>query len=135
MNIIRKLTNKPILLYSVMFYVYFIIINITVRVFREKLNELYDYVAITGYLWPYPFLLSFQTWINPNSTKSIIIAYIIGLGIIIIFFMWIQKLIGKNKLSTIVAIITSLFLWYIPLLIIQVACFIIMDLMGYPVGE
>jgi hypothetical protein len=134
MKIFEYLLRRPIVLFSAMFYLCFCLIC-NVNVFVDLDHDIDKYLTMSVYLWPYPLLLCLQTWLHPDKSINFIIAYIVGFSLILFFSSWIQRIYGFNKPKRIVALSLSLFLWYVPLLLIQVILYFSISLMGYPVGE
>ncbi len=101
----------------------------------DSLGEYGEIFGFSTLLWPYPLILSLQSWIDINS-GALLLLYPIGLGLVIIFGHYFQKIFkisGERKWYLYVWLIL---MWPIPLILLQViSVAFVWFVLGLPVGE
>jgi len=114
-------------------YVLFSTLNSIGLAFKPALGELADLLMMTGLLWPYPLALALQRWVPPGT--GLLYTFVVGPLMVFAFGLYLEK---RFRLFFQVAWrlhLASLFLWYVPLLIVQSVAIFIGWLSGWPIGE
>jgi len=84
------------------------------------------------FFWPYPLVLALRLGEGLGTAISLVI---LGLLLVTLFGAFLQRRFPVFSKSRVWVHIASLFLWYVPLLTIQVLCILIVLLLGYSVAE
>jgi hypothetical protein len=100
-----------------------------------------SFVAITllgfrvlVFLWPYPLLLCLQKWI-PESLEAFIGAWFVGLGLVFGVGLLAQRIARFRRLDAVAAAVFSLFLWPLPLAVVELTAWAVAASLGWPYGE
>ncbi|TSC75888.1 MAG: hypothetical protein G01um101430_58 [Parcubacteria group bacterium Gr01-1014_30] len=98
-------------------------------------GEFGDALSMTFFLWPYPLVLALQTWINPSGINFLLFAYPLGLGLVIFFGFYLQRLLKISNESP-YSHVWSILLFPIPLILLQVfVAGFVYFVLGLPIGE
>jgi len=92
-------------------------------------------LQVTALLWPYTLLLALQHWVEPMSPFSFIVADIFGLLLVAVFVEAVLTWWSPDQTNNRILLRLTPFLWYVPLLLVQVAVSALFGALGYPVGE
>ena len=132
----RNLFNKnPVISWLSLGYVLYSLLPLIGMVIDDSLGEYGEIFVFSMFLWPYPLILTLQSWINMDSTILLLI-YPLGLGIVIIFGHYFEMIFKISSDREWYFYIWLILLWPIPLILLQVisAAFVWLVL-GLPVGE
>jgi hypothetical protein len=86
------------------------------------------------FLWPYPFLLSVQKW-WPTTNAGWWAAYALGMCLVFAFGCILQARWGASEGSRWKIYGLSIWLWYAPLLMLQVFTYGVAAALGWPRAE
>ncbi len=101
----------------------------------DSLGEYGEIFGLSVFLWPYPLILSLQSWIDMNSW-TFLLFYPLGLGLVIIFGHYFQKIFKISDDRKWYSHAYLILLWPIPLILLQVISAAFVGLvLGLPVGE
>ena len=105
---------------------------------KPALGEAADLVAMVGFLWPYPLLLSLQGLLPAEGAGAWLVFGVIvllGLGVVWFSTSYVQRRLGHDKWTDPRAYVWAPWLWFLPLLALQAAAYGLALLGGLPVGE
>ena len=115
------LARRPLFVWSVVWYLVFVAVTLMG-------------VRVLVFLWPYPLLLCLQKWV-PESVAAFVVAWVVGLGAVGGTGVLAQRLARPGRPDAVMAAVISLVLWFLPLLVIQLAAWGLAASMGWPYGE
>ncbi len=101
----------------------------------DNLGEYGEIFRFSMFLWPYPLILSLQSWIDMSS-RTLLLFYPLGLVLVIIYGHYFQRIFrisgdGKWHLH-----VWFILMWPIPLIVLQViSVAFVWFVLGLPVGE
>ena len=116
------------------FYLLFCLISGMVAAMGSLVPEPFEILGMAVFLWPYPLLLSLQHWVDPGRLLNLILADVIGLGAVFVTGAIAQRRFGR-AIQRRTSILVSTLLWYLPLLVLQLAAWGMAISLGFPVGE
>ncbi len=120
MKIINILKNNPVTLYSVLTYI--LILGCT---FPYSL-----------WVWPYSLLLPLQKFVSPDTKSSFIVVYILGLIIAFGSGRYVEK---RSQWGVppqpFYKYWWTMFLWILPIILLELIVFIFAFVFGWPIGE
>ncbi len=116
-------------------YVLYSLLPFIGMVIDESLGEYGEIFGFSIILWPYPLILSLQSWIDMNS-RTLLFFYPLGLGLVIIFGHYVQKIFKISGDRKWYSYVWSVLMWPIPLILLQViSAAFVWFVLGLPVGE
>ena len=99
-------------------------------------GEYGEIFGLSIFLWPYPLILSLQSWVDINSWVTVLLFYILGLGLVVIFGHYFQKIFKIGSEKKWYSYAWLIIIWPIPLILLQVISAAFVGLiLGLPVGE
>ncbi len=116
-------------------YVLYSLLPLIGMAIGDSLGEYGEIFGYSMFLWPYPLILTLQSWMDMNST-TLLLFYPLGLVLVIIFGHYFEKIFKISSDREWYFYVWLILLWPIPLIILQVisATFVWLVL-GLPVGE
>ncbi len=128
-------TKYPVICWMSLGYVLYSLLPFVGMAIGDSLGEYGEIFRFTMFLWPYPLILSLQSWIDMNS-RTLLLFYPLGLVLVIIsghYFQKVFKISGDRKWYLHVWFIL---MWPIPLIILQViSVAFVWFVLGLPIGE
>jgi hypothetical protein len=116
-------------------------IGISIYVVHIALVSLAGYFEIhslsfLSYIWPYSMAITLQGLGSfASSHESAIIFVTGGLILVSIWCFFVDKAAQRFRLDKTIVVLTSLFIWYVPLIAALFMAGIFAQIMGWPVGE
>ena len=134
----KLFTKYPLAAWMSTGYLIFVIFSFVgniLSMFKKIFGELGDVISMLFFVWPYPLALSLQTWIDPVNINFLLFAYPLGLGLVILFGLYLQRLLKIFNGSP-HSHLWSILLFPIPLILLQVfVAGFVYFVLGLPVGE
>lgn len=115
-------------------YVLFSTLNPIGLASKLALGELADLLMMAPYLWPYPLALALQRWV-PTGLTSVLCTFVVGPFIVFVSGLYLGKRFRSFFQVGWRRHVCSIFMWYVPLFIVQAAVIFIAWLSGWPIGE
>ena len=117
------------------FYLLFSSLFFVGRAAKPILGELADLLSMTAYLWPYPLILALQNWFPQPGFFSLAIVYLIGLFLVLRLGSYLESTFPISSKPRWLVNLIPIFIWYTPLLFVQILVVFTVWIMGYPIGE
>ncbi len=116
-------------------YVLYSLLPIIGMSIGDSLGEYGEIFGFSIILWPYPLMLSLQSWIDVNS-RILLLFYPLGLGLVVIFGHYFQKVFKLSGDRQWYLYVWLILLWPIPLILLKViSVAFVWFVLGLPVGE
>ncbi len=107
-------------------------------ILKPAVGEVADVIMMFGFVWPYSLFLSLQGLLPAQGTRAPLAfsaVILFGLAIVWLFTSYVQKRLGYDRWSSRRAYLWAPWVWYLPLLALQVSVYALAILFGLPVGE
>ena len=128
-------TKYPVISWMSVGYVLYSLLPFIGMAIGDSLGEYGEIFGLSVFLWPYPLILSLQSWIETNS-MTLLLFYPLGLGLVIIFGHYFQKIFKISDERKWYLYVWLILMWPIPLILLQVvSAAFVWFVLGYPVGE
>ena len=131
----NSFTKYPVISWMSVGYVLYSLLPLIGMAIGESLGEYDEIFGYSMFLWPYPLILTLQSWVDMNSTTLLLI-YPLGLGLVIIFGHYFEKIFKISSDREWYFYVWLILLWPIPLILLQViSAAFVWFVLGLPVGE
>ena len=128
-------TKYPVISWMSVGYVLYSLLPFIGMAIGDSLGEYGEIFRFSMFLWPYPLILSLQSWIDMNS-RTLLLFYPLGLGLVIIYGHYFQKIFKISGDRKWYLYVWSILMWPIPLILLQViSVAFVWFVLGLPVGE
>ena len=128
-------SKYPVICWMSVGYVLYSLLPFVGMAIGDSLGEYGEIFRYSMILWPYPLILSLQSWIDMSS-RTLLLFYPLGLVLVIIYGHYFQKVFkisgdGKWHLH-----VWFILMWPIPLIVLQIiSAAFVWFVLGLPVGE
>ena len=127
-------TLPPLVRVSTLSYVGFCTLAPLGFITHRWLGDFATVALLSVFFWPYPLLLSFQSWIDPTALAGVL-ADVFGVIVVFVFSSYVQRFFGEARPTGWHLYALGLWMWYVPLLMIQLVVYGVAYFAGLPVGE
>jgi hypothetical protein len=89
---------------------------------------------MSALLWPYPLLLSTRKLVHPDSTAAWIVAYVVGLLLVVGCSLWAGRALGRRSDDRRFVVPLGLAGWAVPLVAVELLALGAAAALGWPIG-